>query len=111
MGGGVFSWTLAILLDIAFFMVLYIMLLHGTSTWREILFGATGAGLLWELAKKAFFILYHQLCHCLEPGLWLSGCYYRHPDLGLPEQTDLSLWRLLKRFIFPAQTEEKRIGW
>jgi membrane protein len=54
MGGGVFSWTLAILLNIAFFMVLYMMLPHGTSTWRAILFGAIGAGLLWELAKKAF---------------------------------------------------------
>jgi membrane protein len=35
-------------------MVLYIMLPHGASTWREILPGAIGAGLLWELAKKAF---------------------------------------------------------
>jgi len=48
------NWALAILLDIAFFMVLYMMLPHGTSTWREILPGAIGAGLLWELAKKAF---------------------------------------------------------
>ena len=30
------------------------MLPHGASTWREILPGAIGAGLLWELAKKAF---------------------------------------------------------
>ena len=30
------------------------MLPHGTSTWREILPGAIGAGFLWELAKKAF---------------------------------------------------------
>ena len=44
----------AILLDIALFMVLYILLPHGTSTWREILPGAIGAGLLWEIAKKAF---------------------------------------------------------
>ena len=48
--------VVAILLDIAFFMVLYIMLPHGTSTWREILPGAMGAGLLWELAKKAFLL-------------------------------------------------------
>jgi membrane protein len=54
MGGGLFSWTLAIVLDVAFFMVLYMMLPHGASTWREILPGAIGAGLLWELAKKAF---------------------------------------------------------
>jgi len=42
------------LLDVALFMVLYIMLPHGASSWREILTGAIGAGLLWELAKKAF---------------------------------------------------------
>ena len=45
---------MAILLDIALFFVLYILLPHGASTWREILPGAIGAGLLWELAKKAF---------------------------------------------------------
>jgi membrane protein len=48
------SFVVAILFDIALFMVLYIMLPHGASTWREILPGAIGAGLLWELAKKAF---------------------------------------------------------
>ena len=52
-GGGI-SFILAIFLDIALFMVLYIMLPHGASTWREILPGAIGAGLLWELAKKTF---------------------------------------------------------
>jgi membrane protein len=52
--GSFLSITLAILLDIALFMVLYTMLPHGASTWREILPGAIGAGLLWELAKKAF---------------------------------------------------------
>jgi membrane protein len=52
-GGGI-SFIVAILLDVALFMVLYIMLPHGASTWREILPGAIGAGLLWELAKKAF---------------------------------------------------------
>ena len=54
MGGGLFSWVLESVLDVAFFMMLYMMLPHGTSTWREILPGAIGAGLLWELAKKAF---------------------------------------------------------
>jgi membrane protein len=49
-----FSFVVAILLDVALFLVLYIMLPHGASTWREILPGAIGAGLLWELAKKAF---------------------------------------------------------
>ena len=48
------SLVLAILLDVALFMVLYILLPHGISTWREILPGAIGAGLLWEIAKKAF---------------------------------------------------------
>jgi len=51
---GVISFIVAILLDVALFMVLYIMLPHGTSTWREVLPGAIGAGLLWELAKKTF---------------------------------------------------------
>jgi membrane protein len=52
--GNSLSIALALLLDIALFMVLYIMLPHGASTWREILPGAISAGLLWELAKKAF---------------------------------------------------------
>lgn len=37
-------------------MVLYLILPHGNSTWRNILPGAIGAGLLWELAKKAFLL-------------------------------------------------------
>ena len=53
MGGGI-SLAVAVLLDVALFMALYMMLPHGTSTWREILPGAIGAGFLWELAKKAF---------------------------------------------------------
>ena len=52
-GDGI-SLFVAILLDIALFFGLYILLPHGASTWREILPGAIGAGLLWELAKKAF---------------------------------------------------------
>jgi membrane protein len=36
------------------YMVVYMMLPHGTSTWREVLPGAIGAGLLWELAKRTF---------------------------------------------------------
>ena len=52
-GGGI-SLALAILLDVASFMVLYMLLPHGAATWREILPGAIGAGFLWELAKKAF---------------------------------------------------------
>jgi membrane protein len=53
MGSGV-SLVLAISLDVALFMVLYMLLPHGASTWREILPGAMGAGFLWELAKNAF---------------------------------------------------------
>jgi membrane protein len=53
MGAGV-SLVLAILLDVALFMLLYMILPHGASTWREVFPGAIGAGFLWELAKKAF---------------------------------------------------------
>jgi membrane protein len=52
-GDGI-SLIMAVFLDIALFMVLYMLLPHGASTWREILPGAVGAGLLWEIAKKAF---------------------------------------------------------
>lgn len=51
-GGG--SLVMSILLDIALFMLLYMMLPHGVSKWRDVLVGAIGAGVLWELAKKAF---------------------------------------------------------
>jgi YihY family inner membrane protein len=53
LSGGI-GILLAILFDIALFMVLYILLPHGASSWREVLPGAIGAGLLWEIAKKAF---------------------------------------------------------
>jgi len=52
-GDGI-SLIVAVLLDIALFMVLYMLLPHGASSWREIYPGAVGAGLLWEVAKKAF---------------------------------------------------------
>lgn len=48
------GFVVAILLNIALFMLLYTMFPHGSSTWREILPGGIAAGLLWELAKKAF---------------------------------------------------------
>ena len=48
------SLFLTILLDAALFMALYMILPHGSSTWRELLAGAVGAGILWELAKKTF---------------------------------------------------------
>lgn len=47
---------ISILLDISLFMAIYMVLPHGDSSWREILPGAIAAGLLWELAKKAFLI-------------------------------------------------------
>lgn len=52
--GDSISFVGAVFLDIALFMLLYILLPHGASSWREILPGAIGVGLLWELAKKAF---------------------------------------------------------
>jgi membrane protein len=48
------SLFLTVLLDIALYMALYMIFPHGTSTWREVLPGAIGAGLLWELAKRTF---------------------------------------------------------
>lgn len=50
------GFVMAILLDVALFMLLYFLLPHGPSTWRDILPGALGAGLFWELAKKAFLL-------------------------------------------------------
>jgi membrane protein len=55
LAGGV-GLALAILLDIASFMLLYTLLPHGAAGWREILPGAIAAGLLWELAKKGFLL-------------------------------------------------------
>lgn len=98
--GGI-SLGVAILLDVVLFMVLYLMLPHGTSTWREIWPGAIGAGLLWELAKKAFlffistyisasnlvygsvtaiiaFLTWAYLSgHIFLFGTYLNVCYYR----------------------------------
>jgi membrane protein len=51
---GSVSLAAAIVLDVALFMVLYLILPHGNATWREILPGALAAGLLWELGKKTF---------------------------------------------------------
>jgi membrane protein len=48
------SLSVVILLNVALFTVLYLILPHGSATWREILPGAIAAGLLWELAKSAF---------------------------------------------------------
>ncbi len=48
------STALTILLDITLFMAVFMALPHGKATWREIVPGAIGAGLLWEAAKKIF---------------------------------------------------------
>jgi len=53
LGPGI-SLILTLLLDVILFMVVYMILPHGRSTWREVLPGAIGAGLLWEIAKKTF---------------------------------------------------------
>lgn len=53
---GLIRLGVAVLLDIALFMFIYILLPHGASTWREVLPGAIGAGLLWEFAKNAFLL-------------------------------------------------------
>jgi membrane protein len=55
LGSGI-NLIVAILIDIGLFMLLYFLLPHGVSTWREILPGAIGAGLLWELAKNTFLL-------------------------------------------------------
>ena len=55
LGDGI-SFVVAIILDVNLFMLLYILLPHGRSTWREVLPGALAAGLLWEIAKKAFLL-------------------------------------------------------
>ncbi len=54
--GSMISLLVAVLLDISLFTLLYIVLPHGASTWRELLPGAFAAGLLWELAKLAFLL-------------------------------------------------------
>ena len=53
LGPGI-SLLMTILLDVALFMIVYMILPHGASTWRELLPGSVGAGLLWEFAKRTF---------------------------------------------------------
>lgn len=45
---------LAIILDMLMFYTMYILLPHGDSSWKDNVWGAVIAGLLWEAAKKAF---------------------------------------------------------
>lgn len=44
----------AVFLSVALFAMLYYFLPHIKLTWRQILPGAVGAGVLWELAKQGF---------------------------------------------------------
>jgi membrane protein len=44
----------AVLLNVALFTALYYFLPHIKLTWRQLLPGAVGAGILWELAKRGF---------------------------------------------------------
>jgi len=46
----------SIIMDILMFFVLYILLPHGSSSWKDCFPGAVLAGLLWEAAKKAFLL-------------------------------------------------------
>jgi membrane protein len=48
------SFVIAILLDVAMFMAVYVLLPHANAGWRDVFPGAVAAGLLWETAKKAF---------------------------------------------------------
>ena len=103
---GGFSFMVAIILDIGLFMMLYAALPHGTSTWREILPGAMGAGLLWELAKKGFLLFVSTYVSISNSGLWVSGrhdCLY---GMGLPKRFNFPLWRIFEFFLLPAQTPE-----
>jgi membrane protein len=51
------SFVLAIVLNIALFTLLYFLLPHGGISWRGVLPGSVAAGLLWEMAKKAFLFI------------------------------------------------------
>ena len=48
------SLIVAIVLDIGLFALFYNIFPHGMAGWRELLLGAIAAGVLWELAKRAF---------------------------------------------------------
>jgi YihY family inner membrane protein len=108
-GSGI-SLALAILLDVASFMVLYMLLPHGAATWREILPGADWGRLPLGAGQESLPVLCFHLHLRLEPSLWFSGSHYRLPGLGLSEQPHLSLWRLLERLLLPAQTAATRSG-
>jgi membrane protein len=48
------SLIVSIVLDIGLFAMFFAIFPHGKANWRELLPGAIAAGVLWELAKRAF---------------------------------------------------------
>ena len=44
----------AVFLSVALFAALYYFLPHVKLTWRQVIPGAVGSGVLWELAKQGF---------------------------------------------------------
>ena len=99
---------LAILLDVALFMVLYLMLPHAASGWREILPGAIAAGLLWELAKRAFLYFISTYISISNLVYGSVAAIVRDPDLGLPEQYYLAFWRLLRGLHYYERRQQRR---
>ena len=98
---------MAILLDIALFMLLYIMLPHGASTWREILPGAIGAGLLWELAKKAFLFFISTYISVSNLVYGSVAAIIAFLTWAYSERPHLSLWRLLECLLLPEEQLRK----
>jgi uncharacterized BrkB/YihY/UPF0761 family membrane protein len=102
--------ALAILLDVASFMVLYMLLPYGAATWSEILPGAIEAGFLWELAKKAFLSSVSTYFSMSNMVYGSVAAIIAFLAWALSEQPHLSLWRLLERLLLSAQTAATRSG-
>jgi hypothetical protein len=100
------SLVVAILLDIALFMLLYILLPHGTSSWRELLPWRAGGRPALGVRQESIFVIYFHLHLHVELGLWIGGSHYRFPYLGLPERPDLSIWGFPVRLLLPVQTKD-----
>ena len=107
---GSVSLVLAILLDVA--------LIHGALSdaaacrfWlaRDFARCDRGRSAL-GACQESLLVLYFHLHLRFEPDLWFSGSHYRDPDLGLPERSYLSLWRLLECLLLPAETAATRSG-
>ena len=100
-GGGI-SLCVALLLDVALFMVVYLMLPHTSFELARDFSRRAGSRPALGACQESLPVLYCHLYLRLEPGLWFRGSHYRDPDLGLPEQPDLSLWRLRECRLSPA---------